>query len=157
LYSFVKEGHPMRAFTWGNRKSLQTDPVAAGVDVRHELTEFYTRHYLPQRMHLVLRGTQSLDVLQAMVVECFSSLKVSVTPVPPLSYESHGLPFGDDNSPVLVFMKSIKQQPSICLTWALPPTLQTLYRAMPDGHLSHLLGHEVRFGVGHCVSCVCRK
>lgn len=134
----------MRTFTWGNRKSLQTDPAAAGVDVRGELTQFYTRHYLPQRMHLVVRGTQSLDELQSMVVECFSSLKVSREPTLPLSYEMRGLPFGETT---LVFMKSIKQQPSLCLTWALPPTVQTLYRATPDDHLSHLLGHEVSVGV----------
>jgi nardilysin len=37
----AREGHLLRKFGWGNRKSLVEDPAAAGVDVRGELLKYY--------------------------------------------------------------------------------------------------------------------
>ena len=136
--------HPMSRFTWGNRRSLKLEPEAAGVNVREHLSALYKQHYVPARMHLVVRGSHSLGELQDIVVSSFAGLLPNPTAVPLLSYEHLGAPFRSAELPSLCFSKSIKLQPSVHLSWALPPVARSLYRAQPDDYISHLLGHEVR-------------
>merc|ERR1719460_242531 len=49
LCSLAPNGHPYGTFGWGNKKSLQTDCKARGVDINVELRKFVTG-YMAQRM-----------------------------------------------------------------------------------------------------------
>lgn len=63
------QSHDSAKFGTGNRKTLKEDPEAQGIDVRERLLEFYSKHYSANVMTLCVLGKDSLDELQAMIIE----------------------------------------------------------------------------------------
>ena len=66
--------HPCGRFSWGNAKSLQELPAAAGVDMRAALRAFHEEHYSSRLMTLAVLGQEDLDTLEAMVAEAFHDM-----------------------------------------------------------------------------------
>jgi secreted Zn-dependent insulinase-like peptidase len=100
--------HPMSRFTWGNRKSLQLQPLADGVDVRAELLSFFRRHYIPSRMHVVVRGPQSLDELQSFCQDTFGRIPAQPAAVsqPKPSFLLCGPPVSDKTVSLLAALSA---------------------------------------------------
>ena len=55
LPAYVR-AHRYARFTWGDQRSLQEIPAAAGVDMRESLRHFHTRYYSSRLMTVVVLG-----------------------------------------------------------------------------------------------------
>ena len=90
--------HPLSKFATGNKKTLETDTLARGIDVRDELLKFHKRffftleqnfhlrcfltneiiyhfrYYSSNQMTLCVSGTQNLDTLEKWVTTKFSKI-----------------------------------------------------------------------------------
>ena len=138
----ASEGHPFNAFFWGNLKSLQQQPAAAGVDMRRQLLEFYDAHYCAPRMSLVVVGQESLDELQGWVAELFANVRRAPSEAAAFApdFEARGVPFAPR---VRYVMPAVRDVMQLHILWCLPPLLKA-YRSKPAEFASHLLGHEGR-------------
>lgn len=74
LASLANPDHPLSLFTWGNVKSLKTDPEAAGVPIRDRLLDFWRTHYSADRMTLCLLSDEPLDTLEELARKNFSAV-----------------------------------------------------------------------------------
>lgn len=138
-------GHAYDTFSWGNTQSLQTTPIAKGIDVREVMIDFYKRHYAANVMKLCVYGQDSLDEMEAWVAASFGKirgLEGAASPSMALS-EPPRAPFGvaAGQEPTLIKILPVRKMHSMHLYWALPPLL-TSYRQKPWDYLSHVLGHE---------------
>eukprot|EP00793_Prasinoderma_coloniale_P000746 PRCOL_00003896-RA len=138
----ARDGHPFKAFFWGNMKSLRDAPASAGLDMRKQLLEFYDAHYCAPRMTLVVVGMETLDELQDMVGELFARVRPAPTPAAALpdDFKSQGMPFEPRMQYILPAVRDVMQ---LHVMWCLPPLLKA-YRSKPADYASHLIGHEGR-------------
>lgn len=66
--------HPYSRFFTGNMDTLGKTPESKGIDVHAALLKFYNAEYSANRMKLCVLGRQSLQELEAMVVNLFSDV-----------------------------------------------------------------------------------
>lgn len=66
--------HPYHKFGTGSKATLFTAPKEVGIDVRKELFQFHEKWYSSNMMCLAVLGKESLDELEEIVVEKFSSI-----------------------------------------------------------------------------------
>lgn len=122
--------HPLRQFSTGNLQTL-------GLTTRKDVIEFYTRYYSSNRMTLAVLGTQSLDVLQEMVVPRF--YEVPDRNLPEITFPPQYLE--PSNEFRLLQVKPLTETRSLTLSFSLPPT-QQYYSSQPLSLLGFLVGHE---------------
>jgi len=126
----MNPAHPLAGFSIGSLETLKGD-------VRSALLKFFTGEYSADQMALVVLAPDSLDTLQTLVSERFSTIP------------NHNL--GRDDTPVEVFnrddlpvrldVKPIQELRSV--TYSFPvPALRPHYRAKPEFYIANLLGHE---------------
>ena len=72
--SLFNTDHPYSRFTAGDLRSLEVNPLEAGVDVGERLFEFFQDHYLPTRSILVAVSPSDLASLEAWVAPFASTL-----------------------------------------------------------------------------------
>lgn len=84
--------HPYAHFGTGNKQTLSDNPEK-GVVIRDELIKFHGRWYSADIMCLSVYGKESMDALEAMVLDKFSGI-VNKNVRYPVWTESH--PFGKD-------------------------------------------------------------
>ena len=62
LYQLEKDlanpAHPLSKFATGNKKTLETDTLARGINVRDELLKFHSLYYSSNQMSLCVSGKQ---------------------------------------------------------------------------------------------------
>lgn len=73
----AKSDHVLRKFSWGNLNSLSTVPKANNVDIHSILKAFYTKHYVPLNMKLVVLGPISLEDLEKEVRSAFGNWELA--------------------------------------------------------------------------------
>ncbi|KAH6624653.1 Metalloenzyme, LuxS/M16 peptidase-like protein [Chaetomium sp. MPI-SDFR-AT-0129] len=142
--------HPFCHFSTGNLVTLKTAPEAKGINVRDKFIEFYEKHYSANRMKLCVLGRESLDVLQAWVIEHFSSVKNKDLP---LNRWEDEVPFTKDQLGVQIFAKPVMDTRDLTLTFPFIEQ-ELLYDSQPSRYISHLIGHE---GPGSVMSYIKSK
>lgn len=126
--------HPNTKFSVGSLSTLadrEDDPV------REDLINFYQRYYHAPRMALSVISNQSLDQLQAWVVEKFSTI--------PAKGEAY-LPFDaplvlPEKLPVQLSLKPIKDLRQVVFSFPID-SVRAYEDSKPGQYLSNLLGHE---------------
>jgi insulysin len=130
--------HPYHHFSTGNLVTLRDEPRQRGLNIRQEFMNFHDKHYSANRMKLVVLGKESLDQLEAWVVELFSGvknkdLKRNTWP--------DSTPYGPDEVLTQVFAKPVMDTRSLDLSFTCQNE-ESLYESHPGRYLSHLIGHE---------------
>ncbi|KAJ2083683.1 metalloprotease [Coemansia sp. RSA 988] len=138
--------HPFSMFATGNYDTLAGAARRLGVDLRSRLLDFHDKYYSADIMRLVVVGRDSLDQLVEWVVDKFSHIK-SKGPTKPLF---GGHPLTSNEMGKLIRLKSVRQERSLDLTFALPD-VKPYYRSKPTNYLGSLLGHEGRGSVLACL------
>jgi len=142
------EAHPYHRFGWGDKRSLEELPAAAGIDVRAAMGKFHGQHYSSNLMTLVMLGQEPLDTLQQWAAESCGAIPNLRLERP--SFASPSLPIPDARLPMMRWITPIKQRRCLELQWYVPPLWQH-HRAKPGDYVSHLLGHE---GKGSCLAAL---
>ena len=138
IYAAVQQAlnpeHPASTFAVGNLETLADRP---GGDVRAELITFYQRFYSANLMALTVLGKEPLDVLERWVRERFAA--VENRNAAPFAIEVPMLT--PDALPARIDV--VPQRESFALSYSFPiPPVREHWRAKPDVHVAHLLGHE---------------
>ncbi|GAA6001144.1 hypothetical protein JCM10207_007430 [Rhodosporidiobolus poonsookiae] len=129
--------HAYWRFGTGNKETLWDEPLKRGEDVRKRLIEWCEGHYSANVCKLAIVGKDSLDDLTKMVVEHFSPVPNRHLTPP----EFPGSPLTEDELGRTVFIKSVKDQRILELTFPFPD--ENPFYASKSGHfISHLVGHE---------------
>ncbi|KAL3660899.1 hypothetical protein V7S43_013917 [Phytophthora oleae] len=138
------QGHPYsRCFTWGNAESLKHSPERLGVDVRGQMVEFFSKHYLAPAMKLCVYGCESLDALEQYVSKSFSGIPRCRGNYDQPKPNTATVPYGSGSGqqPTLLRVIPVGEKRSLRLYWMLPAMMDK-YRQKPWSYVGHLLGHE---------------
>jgi len=141
LYQLAKHtsdpAHPYSRFPSGNKKTLKDDPEANGLDTRAALLAFHEKYYSSNIMGLTIFGRDSLDDLEAMAVNMFSTIENKEVVSPTF----HAHPNHGDYVSRLTKVVPVKELRSLRLSF--PIKDQTFnFASQPSALISHLLGHE---------------
>ncbi|NHN37802.1 peptidase M16 [Pseudomaricurvus alcaniphilus] len=126
--------HPLAKFSVGN---LETLADREGRPVREDLLQFYRDYYVAGNMTLVVLGRESLDDLQAMVVDRFVQVE-SRKARPRVAGEEL---FERDQLPQLVKVKPLQDARRLALSFPVPSS-SALYRKKPLQYIGSIIGHE---------------
>ncbi|CAH0553954.1 unnamed protein product [Brassicogethes aeneus] len=132
-----KKDHPFNTFGTGNKYTLETLTKANGVNVRDELLKFHAHWYSSNIMCLAVLGKESLDELEEMVVNLFSTVENKNVTAP--KWEDH--PFGEENFRTLVYTTPVKDVRNLNIVFPCED-LTSYYKSAPGHYISHLMGHE---------------
>jgi insulysin len=128
--SVLRDGHPMRGFHIGDRKTL------AGT-TQEELLAFHRRYYSANRMTLALTGPQSLDQLEQWARTYFAP--VPDTDRPELVWPADVLP----PKPALRLLRMAPVTDLRRLTLSFPlPDLRADFGSKPAAQVGYVLGNE---------------
>jgi insulysin len=135
---------PYSKFATGDRTTLETIPKQQGISVQEALREFHEKYYKINQVVFVVLGRQSLEELENMVRNCFSTVVVSSISAQQPTITSTKTPFispfPTPNQRIFKVIP-IKDANIISISWALPP-IDWNYRDSTTRLLSHLFGHE---------------
>ena len=137
----ARQGHVVRKFGWGNRKSLVDDPGAAGIDVRSQLLDHYQTQYSAERMNLVVLGGEPLDVLEGWVRQKFVAVRSGKGPRPRYTHCGFPLPQNPLHDTTITIAPAVRDEHRIVIVFQLP-CLEACYPKKSEEYLSHLIGHE---------------
>lgn len=138
--SVINQQHPFAKLSVGNLETLANGDDKAGQgSLREQLLDFYDQNYSASIMTLVLVGRESLDELEAIARQKFSSIRNNDKTVAPIEQ-----PLFDQG--VLPLTVQIKPEKSLRMLSIVFPTADDLsfYRQKPLGYLGNILGHEGR-------------
>ncbi len=68
LYSLIDKEYPITNFSCGNKKTL------CSPDLYDRMKDFFTKHYTPDKMCLVISSKGSINSLEKMVIDKFSNI-----------------------------------------------------------------------------------
>lgn len=130
--------HPYNRFSTGNLEVLKTKPESRGINVRDKFIEFYETHYSANIMKLCVLGKESLDVLEAWVLEIFSDVKNKDLERNRWTDE---VPFNKERLGQKCFAKPVMHPRELCLIF---PFLDEEHLSMsqPSQYIGHLIGHK---------------
>lgn len=143
--------HVFSRFATGDFSTLIEQPTKKGLSPHSLVKEWYERHYSAGLMKLAIVGSQSLDVLEAMVVS-----KFSMVPADP-SIKAVSVPRNavtPDNLGKLIKLVPIKDHHTVEINFPTPVSEVEHYTAAPMHYISHLVGHE---GEGSVFSLLRKK
>ncbi|KAG7155866.1 Insulin-degrading enzyme-like [Homarus americanus] len=129
--------HDFSKFGTGNKETLDTIPKEDGVNVRDALLQFHAKWYSSNIMALAVLGKESLDELEAMVLELFTGVENKAVTVP--EWLTH--PFGPQQCCKLGYVVPVKDIRNLYVTFPIPD-LHPHYKTAPGHYLGHLIGHE---------------
>ncbi|XP_036326734.1 insulin-degrading enzyme-like [Rhagoletis pomonella] len=133
----AKPDHPYCKFGSGNKVTLHDIPKSKNIDVREELLKFHKKWYSSNIMSLAVLGKESLNDLEDMVIEKFSTIENKNVEIPTFPPE----PFAEDKYAQKTYIVPIKDLRSLTISFT-TADLTEFYKSAPDSYLSHLLGHE---------------
>ncbi|XP_026283757.1 insulin-degrading enzyme [Frankliniella occidentalis] len=136
--SLSKKGHPYSKYGTGNKQTLVEKPKEMGISVREELLKFHSTWYAANMMSLIVLGKESLDDLEAMVIENFSQVKSKDGVEPPSWPES---PCGPDELQKKLLAIPVKDLRNLVITFPITD-LSDHYKSCPAGYVAHFIGHE---------------
>eukprot|EP01125_Pyxidicula_operculata_P014818 TRINITY_DN4988_c0_g1_i1.p1 TRINITY_DN4988_c0_g1~~TRINITY_DN4988_c0_g1_i1.p1 ORF type:complete len:953 (-),score=186.42 TRINITY_DN4988_c0_g1_i1:40-2898(-) len=130
-HSTANPDHVYFKFGTGNSDTLNIP------EIRDKLLEFHSKYYSSNLMKLAVIGRESLEELEKLVNEKFSSVVNKKVPVPSFS----GDVFLKDQLKIKQFVVPVKDIRKLYITFPIPPQEQ-LWRGKPSHIVSHLIGHE---------------
>ena len=148
-HELIDQGHPMKKFMAGNRKSLKDDPAQRDINVYEKLKSFYSDMYSADYMTLVIHSMDTLDVIEDQVLKMFSKIPNNNIPRPIFIKA----PFQGRAINKILRVVPMEDVHKMDLVWALPP-LMDHYRTRVIEFLALLLGHE---GKGSILSVLKRR
>ncbi|CAG9460434.1 unnamed protein product [Pedinophyceae sp. YPF-701] len=129
--------HPAHHFGCGNKATLWDEPRAAGTDVRARITEHYRTLYGARKMCLAVYGKETLQELEAQVLELFGT--VAPGSGPRLAYPEFGDPFAGQGQRIYAY-SLVGKGHRVLLTFPWPP-LEDKYKHKAERYVEHVLGH----------------
>lgn len=126
--------HPFHQFAVGNLTTLENTEERP---LRPDLIEFWKSHYSSNLMTLAVYGPQSLDELETMIRDRFSSIENRQLEAK--TYEEPLLK--PDTLPARVRAATLKDIRSLSLSFPIP-SQQPYYRDKPVSYVANFLGHE---------------
>lgn len=142
LKLLIKESHPASQFDCGNLKTLKDN--ITDDDLHREVLKMFEK-YVADKMYLTVQSTKSLDDLQALVVERFSSIKSSKS-----REEVEDLRIDDIFKPnffnTMHFLKPKLSRRSLKLTWALP-SITKHYKCAPFEYIAQIFNNDGEGGI----------
>lgn len=148
LSATAAPGHPLRKFSWGNKRSLWDRPEATGVDVQAVLRAHFEKYYGAQNLRAAVLSDRSLDELQALVTAHFGD--IARAPLDAPEFGSAGPPFSGN---MLYIMPAVGHCHQLTVTWQWP-SQRGLYAKKADAYFAHLLCHG---GDGSLLSALKRR
>ncbi|XP_044760344.1 insulin-degrading enzyme [Coccinella septempunctata] len=129
--------HPYHTFGTGNRYTLEILPKREGINVREELLKFHNTWYSSNLMSLAVLGKESLDELEATVVELFHNVENKNSPLP----EWSDAPFNEGHFETCTYIHPVKDVRNLNIIFPCKD-FRHEYKAAPIHYTSHLMGHE---------------
>ncbi|KAG0570443.1 hypothetical protein KC19_6G162300 [Ceratodon purpureus] len=129
--------HPFHKFGTGNLETLDIGPKSRGVDTRDELVKFYEANYSANLMRLVVYGRESVDELQTLVHDKFSSINNTGRKAEKFT----GQPCLPEHLQIVVKAVPVREGHNLEMMFPITPEIQN-YTAAPSRYLGHLIGHE---------------
>src|SRR5699024_9032573 len=74
LSHFANPEHPLHKFSWGNRKSLITDPTERGLDLHKGLIDFFNAYYKPENIVVAVQSQEPLGNLEHWTTSAFAQV-----------------------------------------------------------------------------------
>lgn len=139
--SVINQRHPFAKFSVGSEKTLPNQILNNDGDsdsqLRREVIRFYKTYYSANVMSLVVASNQSLDDLEALVIESMSGIQKLDVP----SWQATEPLVAENSLPALLEVKPEKTLRRLKLTFPIP-SVNAYYKSKPLSYLSHVLGHE---------------
>lgn len=138
------ETNPAKAFSIGSLRSLKDDTTDE--ELQQALKDFFKK-YVANKMYLCVQSKQTLDEIQAMVVDNFSQLPSSNdAEVQSISeFNFHNLVKSDFHEKMF-YLKPRLAKRSLVLTWILPPQLLN-HTCKPQNHVGRIFDNEGDGGI----------
>ena len=133
--SMSKDGHAYGKFGTGNLDTLDAAPKTNGLNVRQELLKFHDQWYSSNIMALAVLGKQTLDELEALVLEHFDKVENKTVTLP--QWPDH--PYAEGGT--LVHYMPVKDWRRMSMNFAIPDYGEH-HLSKPVSYVSHLIGHE---------------
>ena len=125
LQMIVKETgnpfHPNHQFSCGNQATLSKIPLV-------DLQNWYAKHYIANRMHLVMLSSLPLAEMKDLVVKNFSAIKSATH----LEETQKGPLFSAKQKGHMTFIKPIKDLKQLSLKWEIPQEFTRLEEKLPE-------------------------
>jgi insulysin len=148
--------YPVTKFICGNKKTLCSEPDP-GTETQSELYQrmmkFYNEHYSSDRMHLVVVGCDTIETLERIVIDKFSSVRYNnctegkINP-DTLPYDNFLSKYSSNvlTVPVYPYIKveGLKSKHRLTMTWQLSSILflSSENKKAITNFWSNILGHE---------------
>ena len=134
LREIANPDHPLSKFTVGNHDTLADNQFS---DVRLELIDFYNKYYSANLMKLVLLGKESLDELDALARDKFSSIDNKEKQI-----EDYQAPYINSSVlPMRVNVTPLKDTRELGLLFEIPK-LSPYWAYKPAQYLASMIGYE---------------
>jgi secreted Zn-dependent insulinase-like peptidase len=148
--SIINQQHPYAKLSVGNLETLAGDSVSEeSGGLKKQLLTFYDKNYSANIMTLVVVSPDTLDDLEGMVREKFSSVKNNN-----IKIEAIKTPlFNPGSLPLMVNIKPEKSMRTLSIVFPVDDNLY-LYNKKPLHFLGNILGHE---GKGSLLSFLKKK
>jgi len=138
--------HPLNKFSTGNKKTLETDTIAQGIDVREELLRFHSRYYSSNMMTVCIIGKESLSTLESYAKRYFTAIPNKKTSDPSLEWWGSIVPYFPQSKATALEIVPVNEIRRISIAWPVwiksPQDRIKLQNSKPEGIILHLLGHE---------------
>lgn len=134
LREIANPKHPLSKFNVGNLDTLADNQFS---DVRTELIDFYHKYYSANLMTLVLLGKESLDELQSLAHDKFSSIQDKQLEIK--SYQAHYI--DPSELPMQVNVSPLKDSRELGLLFEMPK-LSSYWSSKPAQYLASMIGYE---------------
>lgn len=121
IASLGQPDHPSSIFSWGNLKTLKEN--IDDESLYQKVHEFRRRHYSAHRMYLCLQSRFSLDDLQKLVENHFSTVPNNHLDGLDFSKSNYSNAFQSRFYEKVFFVKPVGNVSKIDFTWCLPPQI----------------------------------
>ncbi|KAH8857476.1 Nardilysin [Schistosoma japonicum] len=137
ISSLAVKGSPYRLFGRGNKLSLISEPEKNGINVNELLMKHWSTLYSSHRMTLAVQSKDSLNTLERIVREKFSSIPANRSVKLDLSRYENSFDSPD-------FFKLYHEQ--LRMVWAVP-SVCALYKSNPIAVLGYFLSDKHPYGL----------
>lgn len=138
--------HPLNKFSTGNKETLETIPLAKGIDVRKSLLAFHEKYYSSNIMTMAVEGKESLAELEQIVRQKFSAVPNRAAEDPTKEWWGKIQPYAPQASASILEVVPIGESRTIKVSWPIwvlsPAERANIHYLKPEAVISHLLGHE---------------
>lgn len=145
LKLLINEDQPASQFDCGNLKTLKDE--ISDDDLHSELLKLHA-NYVANKICLVLQSRRSLDDMQEIVVEKFSSIKSGDVEASEFNPPAIKDIFKPEFFNKMHYIKSKTPKTALLLSWALPPT-KNHYKCRPLDYIAKIFENDGEGGIAH--------